>query len=474
MSNPLPYDKAISWLHRNSGEGVFISNTNTKEYPEVTGYLIPTLLKWGEHDLARKFALYLVKTQNDDGSWNDPTGGNPYTFDTGQCLRGLLAIHPRMPALYGAIEKAAHCLESHTDLQTGQLKAYDESVWTKDMSRKINLLCAKPLMDAAVVCTNGSYGGAANHLFDFHTKDPDPKLSHFAIYCIEAAIEYDPAWQNKNPALPWPIRGDGMVYSYNPEHPPKFAFRKAGWSCLPAQFQYAKCAYMAGLAAKGRLALNWGMKYQQKDGGFLGCTPGGNYFPEEEVSWAVKYFLDAYQWMMKREFACHARVDLSLYDGRLVALKEEIPENCGSLLDAGCGKGRYLLRVDADRKVGIDISPENVRTTPYAVEMSLLNITLKEKFDCICCIEALEHSIRPEIAIKEMCDHLNPGGKIIIIDKNMEFLGRMTMPVWEQWFNANKVCEWLERYCTDVSVKEIGYEDKQPDGLFLMWTGVKK
>ena len=73
-----------------------------------------------------------------------------------------------------------------------------------------------------------------------------------------------------------------------------------------------------------------------------------------------------------------------------------------------------------------------------------------------------------------MCDHLNPGGKIIIIDKNVEFLGRMTMPVWEQWFNANKVCEWLEQYCMDVSVKEIGYEDKKPDGLFLMWTGVRK
>lgn len=468
------YENAIFWLHKHSGDGVHVSNLIQKDYPEVTGYLIPTLLEWGEHRLAYQYATYLVKTQNEDGSWNDPIKGDPYTFDTGQCLRGLIAIHPRMPEVYGAIERAAHFLESRTDVQTGQLHAYNEGIWTRDMSRKIYLLCAKPLMDAAVLCGESKYGDAANRLVAFHTKDPEPKLSHFALYCIEAMIEYTHAWSNKNLLFHWPMRDDGMVYSYNPEHLPWFGFRKAGWSCLPGQFQYAKCAYMVGEVRKGKMALEWGMKAQQEDGGFLGSTRGGNYFPDDEVSWAVKYFLDAYQWMMKREFASHARQDIASYDGRLVALKQEIPQDCRSVLDAGCGKGRYLLLVSADEKVGIDISPDNVISTPYAVEMSLLNIHLNRKFQCVYCIEALEHSIRPEVAIREMCTHLKPGGKIIIIDKNEEFLGRMDMSPWEQWFNANRVCAWLERYCNDVTVKEIGYEDRKPDGLFLMWTGVKK
>lgn len=474
MIFPKPYNHAINWLHRHSGKGAFVSDKCQKEYPEVTGYFIPTLLEWGEHDLARKYALYLVETQNEDGSWSDPIRGEPYAFDTGQCLRGLVAIYPRMPAIYGAIDKAAHCLESHTDFHTGQLSAYDESIWTADMSRRIHMFCAKPLMDTAVITGDTTYGAAANHLFEFHSKDPEPGLSHFAMYCLEAEIEFSPAWMSHNLAIPWSIRRDGAVPAHNPDKMPRFAFKRAGWSCLPGQFQYAKCAYMAGLIKQGRAALDWGLQFQNQSGGFYGCSPWGNYFEGEEVSWTVKYFLDAYQWMMKREFASHAKQDIAQYDGRLLALKQEIPKHCLSLLDAGCGKGRYLLRVNADLKIGLDISPENVRATPYAYEMSLLNITLNRMFDCVYCIEALEHSIRPEVAIKEMCDHLEPGGKIIIIDKCDEFLGKMILAPWEQWFNSEKVCEMLEKHCKDVTVKEIGYEDKKPDGMFLMWTGVKR
>jgi len=61
------YENAIFWLHKHSGDGVHVSNLIQKDYPEVTGYLIPTLLEWGEHRLAYQYATYLVKTQNEDG-----------------------------------------------------------------------------------------------------------------------------------------------------------------------------------------------------------------------------------------------------------------------------------------------------------------------------------------------------------------------------------------------------------------------
>lgn len=51
------YEKAIFWLHKHSGDGVHVSNLIQKDYPEVTGYLIPTLLEWGEHRLARPECL---------------------------------------------------------------------------------------------------------------------------------------------------------------------------------------------------------------------------------------------------------------------------------------------------------------------------------------------------------------------------------------------------------------------------------
>src|SRR3990167_4797404 len=61
-----------------------------KAYPEVTGYMIPTLLDWGEIDLANRLADWLVSIQNPDGSFNG-TDGKAHVFDTGTCYEGLKA-----------------------------------------------------------------------------------------------------------------------------------------------------------------------------------------------------------------------------------------------------------------------------------------------------------------------------------------------------------------------------------------------
>ena len=84
------FEKALIWIEKNSinHSGICV-NSSTPEtiYPEVTGYYIPTLLNWGERERAIKFADYLIKIQNDDGSWNAPGSSTPYTFDTGQILK---------------------------------------------------------------------------------------------------------------------------------------------------------------------------------------------------------------------------------------------------------------------------------------------------------------------------------------------------------------------------------------------------
>ena len=66
--------------------------------PEVTGYLVPTLLAVGEADLAIDLALWEASVQRRDGSFAAPDGV-PYTFDTAQVARGFLAVLDRVPAL---------------------------------------------------------------------------------------------------------------------------------------------------------------------------------------------------------------------------------------------------------------------------------------------------------------------------------------------------------------------------------------
>ncbi len=71
--------------------GAFRGWPDGPEYPEITGYLIPTLLQWGEIEMAEQAAAYLASAQNEDGSWNG-VDGVPAAFDTAACYEGLMAI----------------------------------------------------------------------------------------------------------------------------------------------------------------------------------------------------------------------------------------------------------------------------------------------------------------------------------------------------------------------------------------------
>lgn len=62
-----------------------------RAYPECTGYLIPTLLAYGEQELAERLGSWLESIQHPDGSF-DGLDGIPRAFDTGACLEGLEAL----------------------------------------------------------------------------------------------------------------------------------------------------------------------------------------------------------------------------------------------------------------------------------------------------------------------------------------------------------------------------------------------
>ena len=86
------YERALDWFkkHMVADKGIIVHTREPVPYPEVTGYYIPTLYNWGEKELARTCTRWLLSIQQPDGAFPAPDGV-PYTFDTGQVMRGLCA-----------------------------------------------------------------------------------------------------------------------------------------------------------------------------------------------------------------------------------------------------------------------------------------------------------------------------------------------------------------------------------------------
>ncbi len=174
-------------------------------------------------------------------------------------------------------------------------------------------------------------------------------------------------------------------------------------------------------------------------------------------------------------------IDPRIYHVRL------LDEYFGSLdgrrvLDAGCGKGRFA-RVLLERHpraciAGLDLSAEMLRRAPAGLARCQGTLTALPfagaSFDAIYATESLEHAVDIPLAVAEMCRALRPGGRLVIIDKNVEHWGRLATPEWERWFGGRELERLLARHCREVSSRPISYwEDVEPDGLFLAWLARK-
>ncbi len=86
-------NKVLSWVkeHVLYSGGLEAWAGSGQAYPEVSGYIIPTLIKHRQTDLACDLGEWLVKTQNADGSWYG-LDGRKQVFDTAAIVEGLDAL----------------------------------------------------------------------------------------------------------------------------------------------------------------------------------------------------------------------------------------------------------------------------------------------------------------------------------------------------------------------------------------------
>jgi SAM-dependent methyltransferase len=109
------------------------------------------------------------------------------------------------------------------------------------------------------------------------------------------------------------------------------------------------------------------------------------------------------------------------------ALRAHLP--CESLLDAGCGDGRYFHVVAAtpptERLVGCDISERILATaretaaqvglSPELVRANVESLPFAdESFDLVLCTQVLEHLLSPAEGVRELARVLRPGARLLL------------------------------------------------------------
>ncbi|MEG2838238.1 MAG: methyltransferase domain-containing protein [Lachnospiraceae bacterium] len=495
-------EKTDAWIHNHtiSNDGIVVTSKQRKIYPEVTGYFIPTLLKWGYRDYAINYARYLCNIQREDGAWCAPDKITPYVFDTGQVLKGLLAVRLILPTVKAHVLKGCDWIVSNIQ-EDGRLTTPSMKYWKEDgtCSELIHLYCLSPLIEAGQVYDREDYITAAQKVLQFYKQYYIDDilnfkiLSHFHAYIMEALLEL-----GERKLVDIAMDKMAAIQDRKGYIP---AYQDADWVCSTGVFQLASVWYRLGDSVHGDCAFQYACQLQNQSGGWYGSYmihSVGNYlypkrfkptyFPSEEISWAVKYFLDAFYYKQIHSFELQAPTFLrtiSKKDERYqFILNQIIKTNAKQIGDIGCGKGRYMKKISKELPdisiTGVDLSWNVMQrgglTKEYDVKKgSILNIPYpNDFFDLIYTAEVLEHAVHISNAIKEILRVLKPGGTMIIIDKNMKKQGQLQLDNWEQWFEQEKLVERIiEQGGMGVEVWDnIGYGGRK-DGLFTIWTAVK-
>lgn len=283
-------DAALSWFraHRVGDRGVIVHTRKPVPYAEVTGYFVPTLYEWAEDAVAASCLRWLVSVQLPEGAFAAPDGV-PYSFDTAQVMRGLNAGLERGQPVEQPLRRAADWMLAQID-EGGRLGTPSTELWGDIANDLIHIYAAQPLVRAGELLNDPRYVKGGRSIQRYYRAQPTllpfNRLSHFHAYAMEALCELG--------ELELARRGMAEVERLQRRDGAVPAYPDAGWICSTGIAQYAVVWYRLGNRERADRALRYLEGIQNGSGGFNGSYgKGAKYIAGAEISWAVKYFLDA-------------------------------------------------------------------------------------------------------------------------------------------------------------------------------------
>lgn len=265
-------DKTLVWLYSAECDNGGISAWNDggkwhNGYLEVTGYLLPTLIHYGAHDLALRCADWLISNQNNDGSWNG-LDGVKRPFDTAAIIEGLTAMFEtfNVPRHSYAVQKAVEWMQ--TQISPEGYLYNSPSQHTPEIYN---------LRASAII-------GNKAELEYWQTRGLNQReaRAHYVAYALEGALNLDPA--NK-----WAREQIEMAHSQQTGLIPFYIC--PDWGANHPSLDYCASAQMGILYQ--RIGLDAGKVYKllkgvvTNNGGIPQADGDGR-----EIAWGAKFWLD--------------------------------------------------------------------------------------------------------------------------------------------------------------------------------------
>jgi hypothetical protein len=260
-------DQAIKFLERAEvmNGGIAFSTVDSRPYPEVSGYLIPTLLSWNQDEMAHRLARYLVSCQTSEGAWLDPVHNLPRMFDTAMVVYGLRSLSDR--TYLPAINRGLAWLRPHVGEQ-GRIYSAVHTTQSPIYLLKVNaLLGIRP--EWFIERLNNEAWPYLNRR----------ERSHYIAYAGEGLRDLG-LYKELNLLLD-PLKTKlHPLYSY---------WYKAGW--VPDDPQADLCANLQLSILLARPDMFEAVERHQQEHGGIPLRDGPN--DREFVTWTMKYYLDA-------------------------------------------------------------------------------------------------------------------------------------------------------------------------------------
>jgi malonyl-CoA O-methyltransferase len=157
-----------------------------------------------------------------------------------------------------------------------------------------NLYILAPMLEAGRKLSEARFIDAGERGLSYFKKKPDlvqfkPEFggfSHFFGYMMEALVDLGEVELAK--------KGLEQAAAIQKENGAIPAYPGVDWICSTGMAQLAVAWLKIGDIEPANKAIEYLLRIQNPSGGFFGgYGKGAEYFPTEEISWAVKFFIDA-------------------------------------------------------------------------------------------------------------------------------------------------------------------------------------